>query len=139
MYCQNCGKALSDKDVFCPDCGVKVQSDKIYCQNCGAEIDSYTSICSKCGYHIPPKVVKTSSPKYKVTAGLLGIFLGGLGIHNFYLGYSSKGVIQLALFFGGLFTCGLTTLGASVWGLIEGILILTGDIDRDVDGNFIEK
>ena len=30
-----------------------------------------------------------------MTAGLLGIFLGGLGIHNFYLGYTGKAMLKL--------------------------------------------
>jgi len=34
----------------------------------------------------------------------------------------------------GWFTCGISAIAASVWGLIEGILILTGTIDRDGDG-----
>src|SRR5262245_28268981 len=34
-------------------------------------------------------------PKQKIVAGILGILLGGLGVHSFYLGNSKKGVIQL--------------------------------------------
>jgi TM2 domain-containing membrane protein YozV len=52
----------------------------------------------------------------KITAGLLGILLGGLGIHKFYLGYIKEGVIQLVL---GFFCIG------SIIGLIEGIIYLT--------------
>ncbi len=59
----------------------------------------------------------------KIAAGLLGIFLGSLGIHNFYLGNTTKAVIQLLLTVVGW----IIVIGpfiASVWGLIEGILIL---------------
>lgn len=66
--------------------------------------------------------------KSKMTAGLLGIFLGGYGIHNFYLGYTKKAVIQLIL---SLFTCGI----AGIWGFVEGIMILCGSINTDADGN----
>lgn len=65
--------------------------------------------------------------KSKIAAGLLGIFLGGWGVHNFYLGFTQKGVIQI---FVTLFTCGV----GSLWGLIEGIMILTGSINRDASG-----
>lgn len=58
--------------------------------------------------------------KSKTTAGLLGIFVGGLGIHRFYLGYTQIGVIQILVT---IFTCGLGAL----WGFIEGILILVGN------------
>ena len=54
----------------------------------------------------------------KVVAGILGILLGGLGVHKFYLGYTTPGIIQLAL---GLITCG----AAGIIGLIEGIIYLT--------------
>lgn len=61
--------------------------------------------------------------KSKIVAGLLGIFLGGLGIHRFYLGHIKIGVIQLLLtVFLGLFTFGL----AGLWGFIEGIMIIAG-------------
>jgi TM2 domain-containing membrane protein YozV len=62
-------------------------------------------------------------PKSKLAAGLLGIFLGGLGIHRFYLGYTTIGIVQLLLtVFLGVFTFGLVGL----WGFIEGIMILAG-------------
>lgn len=70
--------------------------------------------------------------KSKLAAGLLGIFLGSLGIHNFYLGYTGKAVAQLLI---SLLTCGFGAVISSIWGLIEGILILTGDIKVDGKGN----
>lgn len=54
----------------------------------------------------------------KVVAGILGILLGGLGAHKFYLGYTSTGVIQLIV---SLITCG----AGSFIGLVEGIIYLT--------------
>jgi len=73
--------------------------------------------------------------KSKLAAGLLGIFLGGLGIHRFYLGYTLIGVIQVVLGVAGLFTCGITFIASEIWGLVEGILILTGSINKDAQGN----
>ncbi|CCY71409.1 putative membrane protein [Clostridium sp. CAG:921] len=55
--------------------------------------------------------------KSKLAAGLFGIFLGGLGVHNFYLGYTGKAVAQLLL---SLLSCGLLSWVSSIWGLIEG-------------------
>ena len=67
--------------------------------------------------------------KQKMVAGLLGIFLGGFGVHNFYLGYTKKAVIQIIVT---LVTCGI----GSWWGFIEGILILCGKtITTDAEGN----
>ena len=137
MYCHQCGRELNENDQFCPNCGQRVQLSKKYCQNCGTEIDPSSTVCPQCGYQIPPTIIKTSHPKSKLVAGLLGLFLGGFGIHNFYLGFTSKGIIQLSLCFCGFFTCGLTSLVAEIWGFVEGIMILIGSIDRDADGNFL--
>jgi len=58
-------------------------------------------------------------PKEKLTAGLLAIFLGSLGIHKFYLGYTKPAIIMLVL---GLVTCGSVT---SIIALIEGIMYIS--------------
>lgn len=68
--------------------------------------------------------------KSKVVCGLLGIFLGHLGIHRFYMGYTSIGFMQLALNLAWFFTCGITSIIAGIWGLIEGIMIFTGSINE---------
>jgi len=54
----------------------------------------------------------------KIVAGILGILLGGLAIHKFYLGYTKTAIIQLVV---SMVTCGL----GSLIGLIEGIIYLT--------------
>ena len=54
----------------------------------------------------------------KLIAGLLGILLGGFGVHKFYLGMNTAGIIQLIL---GVVTCGV----GGLIGLIEGIIYLT--------------
>lgn len=42
-----------------------------------------------------PDANTNPNAKSKMAAGLLGIFLGSFGVHNFYLGYTTKAVIQL--------------------------------------------
>ena len=61
--------------------------------------------------------------KSKIVAGLLGLFLGGLGVHNFYLGYTGKAVAQLLLtLIGWIILIGPIISG--IWALIEYVLIL---------------
>ena len=60
--------------------------------------------------------------KDRVAAGLLAIFVGGLGIHKFYLGYNKEGIITLVI---SLATCGAGAAVMSIIGLIEGIIYLT--------------
>jgi TM2 domain-containing membrane protein YozV len=76
-----------------------------------------------------PGVPPGYQQKDKMAAGLLGIFLGYLGIHNFYLGNTTKGIIQLVL----TLTC-IGYIVSWIWGIVEGIMILTGSIDRDANG-----
>ena len=83
-------------------------------------------------YSLPPVAPPLTTPvpdfrKSRIAAGLLGIFLGGWGIHRFYLGYAGTGIAQIIVT---IFTCGIGAL----WGFIEGILILAGAINVDADG-----
>lgn len=66
----------------------------------------------------------SSSEKNKMVAGLLAIFLGGLGIHKFYLGYSKAGVIMICVTILGSFLLFLGPIIMGVIGLIEGIMYL---------------
>ena len=121
-----------------------------YCSKCGSELAEGATFCSSCGTAINSgvnnqysnqnmnnNVVNTQQPKSKIAAGLLGIFLGSFGVHNFYLGYTNKAVGQLLLTLIGWILCGLGPIAAAIWGLVEGILILTGSINRDANGNML--
>jgi TM2 domain-containing membrane protein YozV len=84
----------------------------------------------------PAVAVPAGEPRSKLAAGLLGIFLGFLGVHRFYLGYSTLGAIMLCLT---VFTCGYGAIVTGLWGLVEGILILTGTINRDAYGRALRE
>lgn len=123
MYCKNCGAPINDGASVCVKCGFTTESGGSYCAFCGAPMQAGAAFCPTCGH-----AAATMRPlKSKMAAGLLGVFVGGFGVHNFYLGYTGKGVAQIIL----NFCCGI----GAIWGFIEGILILTGAIDRDADGN----
>ncbi len=78
-------------------------------------------------------MVYTKEQKDKKTiAGILGILLGGLGIHKFILGYTVEGVIMLVVGLVGLLACGLPTMAVAIIGLIEGIIYLTKSDDEFV-------
>jgi TM2 domain-containing membrane protein YozV len=55
----------------------------IFCRACGAQISDEAPVCPHCG---APQRPGMRPRKDKVAAALLAIFLGGLGIHRFYLG-----------------------------------------------------
>ena len=144
MYCPNCGKEIKEGSQFCSFCGSKIVLPRNHCPNCGAEIEGNMETCLTCGYHIIPERNKPIVYKSKVVAILLGIILGGLGVHNFYLGYSSKGFIQIVLFFMlGLLSFPskfINIIGISVSISIFMILVarLTGSIERDGDDNLLQ-
>ena len=81
-----------------------------YCINCGAEIDIKAEICPKCGVRQP----SISGGRSRIVASLLAIFLGGLGIHKFYLG-NWIGIIYLLFCW---------TFIPAIVGFIEGIMYL---------------
>lgn len=58
---------------------------------------------------------RPNPPKDRITAGILAILLGGLGIHHFYLGNTGRGILYIVL----------GCIGISpILGLIDGILYL---------------
>lgn len=129
MFCRNCGNEIDENAAVCVKCGFEKGTGNKFCQNCGKEIEPGAAFCVNCGHVIENKVrIDPSLQKSKLTAGLLGLFLGGLGVHNFYLGYNGKGIAQIALSF---LSCG--AIGWA-WGIIEGILIFCGKIDTDANG-----
>jgi TM2 domain-containing membrane protein YozV len=68
-------------------------------------------------------------PKSRVAFILLGLFLGGLGVHNFYAGYVGKGIAQLLLNLF-LFWTIVVPLGVTIWIIVE---VCT--VDQDSNGN----
>lgn len=64
-----------------------------FCYACGQQIDVRAEICVKCG--VRQKDVKVMGRKSRVAAALLAFFLGGLGVHKFYLGRIGWGFIYL--------------------------------------------
>ena len=84
MYCTNCGFRLEEGDSFCSHCGHKVGQKATSTENIFENVaDSYHKIMA--------------APKSKLIAGILAIVLGSAGVHDFYLGYTSKGIAHLLM------------------------------------------
>ena len=78
-------------------------------------------------YGVHPVTGQPYSDKTKLVAGLLQIFLGGFGIGRFYLGDNKTAIWQIVVT---VLTCGI----GSIWGLIDGIIILATDNVTDAQG-----
>lgn len=131
MYCKNCGKEINPAADFCTSCGVAKGNGNNFCANCGAPSIPNAVVCTSCGCAL--KATAQTGAKSKMAAGLLAIFLGSLGIHNFYLGYTSKGVIQLVVSILLSWTVVAPT-AIWIWAIVEAVKIFQGQIP-DAQGN----
>ena len=117
MFCKYCGKETQDGSDICADCKSKETSTVKEPEVINTTNSSNTTT--------------NSEAKSKLAGGLLGIFLGTFGVDNFYLGYTGKAVAQLLIT---ILSCGMLSFASAIWGLIEGILILTGSINTVGEG-----
>lgn len=94
----------------------------MFCRHCSTPLSTHAVMCVACGAPtataMAPYGQFTGLPKSRVAYILLGLFLGGLGIHNFYAGYVGRGIAQLllTLMLGWLI---LPLLVVGLWVLIE--------------------
>ncbi len=89
---------------------------------------------NKSQYMAPPedRFEEKYSSKSRITAGVLAILLGSMGIHDFYLGNTKKGIIHLVL----LMT-GILAIASTAWAIGDGIMLLCGKINTDGEGNIL--
>ena len=104
----------------------------MFCNLCGNELPATAALCMNCGVAtgLPPfQVVQVVASKSRTAYVLLGLFLGGLGIHNFYAGYAGRGVAQLLITLFGGWMC-FPWIAVMVWVLIE-----VCSVTHDAQGN----
>jgi hypothetical protein len=88
-----------------------------YCSNCGKEVTEQQAVCLNCGVNLNHEYGQYGG-KSKIAAGLLGILLGGLGVHKFYMGKIGLGILYLLFCW---------TFIPAIIGLVEGIVYLCED------------
>ena len=102
------------------------QGNEKYCTECGSLINIKAEICPKCGVRQSIQSTSIKSEKW-ITFLLLCWFLGIFGIHRFYTGHTTLGVLQL-----------LTLGGCGIWTIIDFIIIISGNF-KDAKGNLIKN
>jgi TM2 domain-containing membrane protein YozV len=134
MFCKNCGAQIPDNSITCQSCGaptgVAAPPPPVFCRNCGAQNHPASACCANCGAPLYNSAQNVNA-KSKMAAGLLAILVGALGVHNFYLGYTGKGVAQLLI---SVLSVGLLSWVSYVWAVVEGVQIFTGTIATDANG-----
>jgi TM2 domain-containing membrane protein YozV/ribosomal protein L40E len=109
---------------------MKNENEK-YCQECGEVINIKAEICPKCGVRQTSSPVVTEQQKEQQNKWLVTLllcwFLGIFGVHRFYTGHTTIGIIQL-----------LTLGGCGIWVLVDFIIIIMGNF-KDAQGNPIKN
>jgi TM2 domain-containing membrane protein YozV len=107
------------------------QADEVFCSSCGAIIKKEAEICPKCGIRQKRAPLGATlgaiSESNWLTALLLCLFLGALGVHRFYVKKTGTGILML-----------LTLGGFGIWALIDFIMIVCGKF-TDKSGRILSK
>lgn len=111
-FCHVCGRLISNGSK-CP-----------YCHNSLSQTEYSNDFRLSYENYSVPYTSKRSALK----AGFMQLFLGAFGIGRFYLGYKKTGMLQIAASFFSFGTVGF------LWGLADGIFILSGKEKYDADG-----
>lgn len=122
MFCSKCGAQLPDDANFCDNCGTPLRTDIA-----PATPNLYQPSMVMPAFGYMPEV----SSKSKFIAFILALFFGWIGLHNFYMGHTLRGLMQLALQVVCLATLILgigllMEIPFSLWLFVEIIMILCG-------------
>jgi|GEM_PF-369149 len=138
-FCHECGEPIRKAAVICPECGVR-QFGR------ASRLDDSDETGSR------ERRRDNAVHGTRIAAGVLGLLLGGFGIHKFILGYVPAGLLMLLVsvlsfplvFVLGTFTCGLGfcflpgVYAMSVVGMVEGVLYLTKS-NREFRRTYVER
>ena len=114
INCPECTHKISDQSVSCTNCGFPTSKMKflIKCPECSEFISNQSTSCTSCGFPIAkitpfkatppplpaknPNIVRVNrNRKSKGAAVPLALFLGGFGVHKFYLDQIFLGIVYL--------------------------------------------
>ncbi|MCF2138561.1 MAG: TM2 domain-containing protein [Candidatus Lokiarchaeota archaeon] len=125
QFCPNCGAKVDEITKFCPYCGTKLNFSQSTSTASSSSASSMSGNSSEfqgtyqqpISNNVPPATASLGvEKKDRIVAALLAIFLGAFGIHKFYLGNITMGIIYLCLSWTGI---------TGIIGFIEGIIYLT--------------
>jgi TM2 domain-containing membrane protein YozV len=109
--------AMADEARFCHACGRQIEARSSFCVHCGAaQSPASLTPVARAGAPIAPLPRRS-----KLAAAMLAFFLGGIGLHRFYLGRPLSGVVYLLLCWTGI---------PLLLGFIEALVLLTMSEER---------
>ena len=169
-----CYKSTEPNKLLCRKCHAEVSKEATLCWNCNSKLIEQRTTAGYSNqeelrplyvhsdtYHPNSAYRPVISSKSRLAALLFSIFLGGIGVHNFYLGQIGKGIAkllisiiavliygqgisELLLFkfsssFSGRMIFGLLLIViVRIWSLIEIIFIASGK-EIDSEGLLVSK
>lgn len=119
LFCTACGNAYPSATQFCPQCGTANLHAAMKHQqktNTFATTQQPTFAPDNAGT-LPSKNLPAKS---RITAGILALLLGGIGVHKFYLKKVGLGVVYILFCW---------TFIPSIVAFVEGIIYLVQDDD----------
>jgi len=93
--------------------------ETVFCTHCGNKMSGEAVACPKCAH--PNKAaaaVMYGAPKSRITAGVLALLVGGIGVHKFYLGKIGLGIVYILFCW---------TFIPAIIAFVEGIIYLVQD------------
>lgn len=108
---------ISDKQKHCPECSAVIPRIAEFCPRCDAPqlIAALAQSTPNLARNVTPRPRRD-----RLAAALLGIFVGGFGVHHFYLRNYIRGFFYLIFAW---------TFVPTIIGFIEGVLYLFMDND----------
>ena len=129
MFCKNCGAEMNAEQAVCTSCGVPTGKGNKFCPNCGKETAAEAVVCVNCGVSLGNKATAGNGQylngKDKIVMAVIAFFLGGIGIHNFMMGETKKGIFKIVM----SFLCGI----GAILALIDLIKIAMGTYEVNPD------
>ena len=105
----------------CPYCDNEVPMNVTNCPSCGAQVPQQAQQYQQPMMgQMPQMNPMAATAKSRTVYVLLAIFLGALGVHNFYAGYTGRGIAQLLIT---LLTMGWAAEISWIWAIIEAITV----------------
>lgn len=115
MFCKQCGEVVNENQAVCVKCGVNVGEGNRFCANCGQPVNENAEVCLACGFSIKNDGKKIGADN-KMLLGIIALLVGGLGIHNFMMGETKKGILKILLCWTGI---------SSIIALVDAVKIFT--------------
>ena len=126
MKCEYCNNEVQPGAANCPACGAPVPAVNVTPAAAPAPRQAPVHAAS-----VQPQYQQQYStpPKRRLVYILLAVFIGDLGIHNFYAGYTKRGLIQLLIT---VLTFGMGCFIPWIWAIIEAFKVTQSADGREM-------